>query len=64
MLTSRVKKYELSYDEEQAIRTVRRIIDELNDEDFFEEEPFDNYCPDEAMSLMNDLLDNDGSAIG
>ena len=64
MLTSRVKKYELNYEEEQAIRTVRRIIDELNDEEFFEEEPFDNYCADEALSLMNDLLDNDGSAIG
>jgi len=64
MLTSRVKKYELSYDEEQAIRTVRNIVNELWDEEFFEEEPFDNYCPDEIVSLMNDLLENDGSAIG
>ena len=44
MLTSRVKKYELTCDEVQAIKTVRAIIDELHDEDFFDEEPFDDYC--------------------
>ena len=64
MLTSRVKKYELSCAEVEAIKTVRAIIDELNDEDFFEEEPFDNYCVDDALGLMNELLDNDGCAIG
>lgn len=64
MLTSRVKKYELSCDEVEAIRTVRTIIDELNDEDFFDEEPFDNYCADDAIDLMNELLDNDCCAIG
>lgn len=64
MLTSRVKKYELSCDEVQAIRTVRAIIDELSDEDFFDEEPFDNYCADDAIDLMNELLDNDCCAIG
>ena len=64
MITSRVKKYELSYEEEQAVKIVRRIIDELNDEDFFEEEPFDSYCADDAIGLMNELIDNDGCAIG
>ena len=64
MLTSRVKKYELNYEEEQAIRIVRGIIEELDEEDFFDEEPFDSYCPNEAISLMNELLDSDGSAIG
>ena len=64
MLTSMVKKYELNYEEENAIRTVRRIIEELDEEDFFDEEPFDGYCPNEAISLMNELLDSDGSAIG
>lgn len=64
MFTSRVKKYELNEKETEAIRTVLGIIDELNDEDFFEDDPFYNYCPDEVMSLMNDLLDNDCEPIG
>lgn len=64
MLTSRVKKYELSCDEVQAIKTVRAIIDELHDEDFFDEEPFDDYCAQDTLDLMNELLDNDCCAIG
>lgn len=64
MLTSRVKKYVLTCEEEQAIKTVRRIIDELNDEEFFEVDPFSDYSVEEALELMNDLLDYDESAIG
>ena len=64
MLTSKVKKYELSSEEEQAIRTVRQIISELQEEDFFVEYPFDRYCVDDCMCLLSDILINRGCAIG
>lgn len=64
MFTTNVKKYELNASDEQAIKNVRNIIEELDSEGFFDEDPFYNYCADEIVSLMNDLLENDGSAIG
>ena len=39
METSRVKIYDLTSEEEEAIRIVRGIIEELYDDDFFEYEP-------------------------
>jgi hypothetical protein len=64
MFTTNVKKYDLDASDEQAICLVRNIIDELDSEGFFEEDPFYNYCADDFICLLTDLLENDGSAIG
>ena len=64
MLTTNVKKYELDTEDKRAIRLVRNIIDELKDEGFLEDDRFDYYCADDFICLLNDLLENDGCAIG
>ena len=56
METERVKIYNLTSAEEEAIKTVRGIIEELYVEDFFEYEPLTNYSSDVAISLMDELL--------
>lgn len=64
METARVKIYHLTSAEEEAIRTVRGIIEELYDDDFFEYEPLEEYSSDIAISLMNELLDTNGQHVG
>ena len=64
MFTTNVKKYELNASDEQAIKNVRNIIEELDSEGFFEEDPLEYYCADDFICLLNDLLENDGCAIG
>ena len=56
MATERVKIYHLTSAEEEAIRIVRGIIEEFYYNDFFEYEPLANYSSDEAISLMDELL--------
>ena len=63
METERVKIYHLTSAEEEAIRTVRGIIEELYDDDFFEYEPLANYSSDEAISLMDELLNTNRQHI-
>lgn len=64
MLTSTVKKYELDIGEVRAIEIVRQIIDDLNDEDFFDEDPFCCYNAVDTIDLMNELLNSNGEPIG
>ena len=63
METERVKIYNLTSAEEEAIRIVRGIIEELYDEDFFEYEPLAYYSSDVAISLMDELLNSNRQHI-